>query len=311
MAGPDQLTIDPGYVEVRAVIMAGLDQKITRLHERLAGWREVVVCFSGGVDSSYLLAEAVGQLGDRAVALTAVSPSLAPEEGGAARQLAERLGARHVLVETYEVDDPRYAANPVNRCYFCKTEVYAKAVDAAVRLAIPHVIDGFNADDRSDYRPGRQAAREQGVRSPLDQLGFTKVDIREGARRLSLPVWDKPALACLSSRFPYGTAITPERLTQVADCERVLRDHGFRVCRVRYYETTARIEVDTDEIPRLFTPDVRADVVSRFLAAGFSEVVVDPRGYRSGALNAATPVQLLRREDDGVTVPRTADAIPL
>ena len=291
--------------------MAGLDEKITRLRERLSESRDVVVCFSGGVDSSYLLAEAVGQLGDRAVALTAVSPSLAPEEGGAARELAERLGARHVLVETYEVDDPRYAANPVNRCYFCKTEVYAKAVEEAVRLAIPHVIDGFNADDRSDYRPGRQAAREQGVRSPLDELGFTKDDIREGARRLSLPVWDKPALACLSSRFPYGTAITPERLTQVADCERVLRNHGFRVCRVRYYETTARIEVDTDEIPRLFTADVRADIVSRFRTAGFSEIVVDPHGYRSGGLNAATPVQLLRREDDAVTAPETVAPIPL
>ena len=291
--------------------MAGLDEKITQLRARLSQWRDVVVCFSGGVDSSYLLAEAVGQLGDRAVALTAVSPSLAPEEGGAARRLAERLGARHVLVETYEVDDPRYAANPVNRCYFCKTEVYAKAVAEALRLGVPHVIDGFNADDRSDYRPGRQAAREQGVRSPLDELGFAKDDIREGARRLSLPVWDKPALACLSSRFPYGTAITPERLTQVADCEWVLREHGFRICRVRYYETTARIEVDPDEIARLFTPGVRADVVSRFRAAGFSDVVVDPRGYRSGALNEPTPLHLLRREDLVVAAPQMVEAIPL
>ena len=150
--------------------------------------------FLGGVDSSYLLAEAVTALGSRAVALTAISPSLAPEEGVAAQKLAAQLGARHVLVETYELDDPRYAANPVNRCYFCKSEVYGKAVSEAARLGMSQVLDGFNMDDRSDYRPGRQAARELGVRSPLDEVGFTKAEIREAARDIALPVWDKPAL---------------------------------------------------------------------------------------------------------------------
>ena len=265
--------------------MNALDLKVTRLRQLLGDLGEVVVCFSGGVDSSYLLAEAVGVLDSRAVALTAVSPSLAPEEGTAARALAERLGAKHVLVETYELDDPRYAANPVNRCYFCKTEVYSKAVAEAHRLGTSQVLDGFNVDDRGDYRPGRQAAREQGVRSPLDELGFTKDDIREAARRLSLPVWDKPALACLSSRFPYGMALTPERLTQVATCERTLRDLGFRVCRVRYYEKTARIEVEPERIPRLQNPEVHVVVLERFKAAGFEEVTVDPLGYRLGSLN--------------------------
>ena len=265
--------------------MTTLDAKIAHLRRQLADLDRVVVCFSGGVDSGYLLAEAVGVLGDRAVALTAVSPSLAPEEGSAARRLAERLGARHLLVDTAEVDDPRYAANPVNRCYFCKVEVYGRAVREAARLGGHQVIDGFNMDDRGDYRPGRQAAKEHGVRSPLDEAGFAKSDIREAARRLELPVWNKPALACLSSRFPYGTAITPERLTQVAACERVLREHGFTVCRVRYYDERARIEVAPEEVARFRDAALLSDVTARFRAAGFRDVEVDPAGYRQGSLN--------------------------
>jgi uncharacterized protein len=268
--------------------MTTLDAKIARLRGLLAGFDRVVVCFSGGVDSGYLLAEAVGVLGDRAVALTAVSPSLAPEEGAAARRLAERLGARHLLVDTAEVDDPRYAANPVNRCYFCKVEVYGRAVREAARLGGHRVIDGFNVDDRGDHRPGRQAAREHGVRSPLDEAGLAKADIRDAARRLGLPVWNKPALACLSSRFPYGTAITPGRLTQVAACERVLREHGFAVCRVRYFDERARIEVAPEEVGRFEDPALLSDVTSRFRAAGFAQVEIDPAGYRQGALNEPT-----------------------
>ena len=265
--------------------MTSLDEKVTQLRQLLAAFDEVVVCFSGGVDSGYLLAEAVNVLGDNATALTAVSPSLAPEEGQAARQIASELGARHVLVETYELDDPRYAMNPVNRCYFCKTEVYGHAVREAARLGVMHVLDGFNVDDRGDYRPGRHAAREQGVRSPLDELGFSKADIREAARRRSLPIWDKPALACLSSRFPYGTTITPSRLTQVATCERVLRERGFAVCRVRYFGSCARIEVAPDEIARLRDTGLLAEVSAQFRAAGFDDIEVDPEGYRQGSLN--------------------------
>ena len=271
--------------------VATVESKVVRLRALLSELDDAVVCFSGGVDSSYLLAEAVAALGPRAIALTAVSPSLSPDEGTAARRLAEQLGARHVLVETYEVDDPRYAANPVNRCYFCKTEVYGKAVDEATRLGMTQVLDGFNKDDRSDYRPGRQAAREQGVRSPLDEVGFTKAEIREAARRIALPVWNKPQLACLSSRFPYGTAVTPDRLTQVATCERVLRDLGFGVCRVRYLGATARIEVDPGDIARLETREVQTVVWERFVEAGFEQVDVDPKGYRAGALNEGTTTQ--------------------
>ena len=279
--------------------MPSLDDKITRLRDLLAGLDRVVVCFSGGVDSGYLLAEAVGTLGDRASALTAVSPSLAPEEGAGATRLAERLGVRHVLVDTYELDDARYAANPVNRCYFCKTEVYARAVAEARRLGAAHVLDGFNVDDRGDHRPGRHAAREHGVRSPLDELGFTKTDIREAARRLGLPIWNKPALACLSSRFPYGIAITPERLTRVAICERTLRDLGFYVCRVRFHDTMARIEVEREEITRLQTPEVRDTVLRKFRDAGFETVTVDPRGYRTGSLNEGLASQAFRPARQG------------
>jgi len=271
--------------------MTTLEQKVTQLRDLLASFENVVVCFSGGVDSTYLLSEAVQVLGRRAVALTAISPSLAPEEGDAVQMLADTIGARLVLVDTYELDDPRYAENPVNRCYFCKTEVYSRAVEKAAQLGITQVIDGFNLDDRSDYRPGRHAAKEQGVRSPLDEIGFTKIDIREAARQRSLPVWNKPALACLSSRFPYGTSITPARLTQIATCERVLRNFGFAVCRVRYFGSRARIEVAPEEIARLRDETVFSAVCADFHAAGFTEIEIDPDGYRQGALNGETSAQ--------------------
>ena len=268
-----------------------LAQKVAGLQALLREMEHVVVCFSGGVDSGYLLAEAVDALGDNALALTAVSPSLAPEEGADARSLAQSIGARHLLIDTYELDDPRYAANPVNRCYFCKTELYGKAIEEAASLGIAHVLDGFNVDDRGDHRPGRKAARERGVRSPLDELGFAKADIREAARRLDLPVWDKPALACLSSRFPYGTAITPEKLTQVNRCERVLRELGFRVYRVRYHDELARIEVAPDEFDKLLQPGIREEILRRFKDAGFTYVSIDLQGYRTGSLNESVKRQ--------------------
>lgn len=265
--------------------MSDLDAKTNQLRALLRDLQEVVVCFSGGVDSSYLLAEAINVLGSRATALTAVSPSLAAEEGEDAKRLAEQLGARHLLVETSEVDDPRYAANPVNRCYFCKTELYGTAIEHARRLGVSHVLDGFNVDDRGDHRPGRQAAQQYGVRSPLDECGFTKTDIRQAARQVNLPVWDKPALACLSSRFPYGTRITPARLTQVARCERTLRDLGFRVCRVRYHDMVARIEIEPELFPKLFSPEISSEIIRVFNEVGFSYVTVDLKGFRSGSLN--------------------------
>ena len=265
--------------------MPPLQRKISQLRRLLSSYERVLVCFSGGVDSSYLLAEAVRILDTDAVAFTAVSPSLAPWEGEEAAGLARRLGARHLLVETHELDDPRYAANPVNRCYFCKTEVYGVAVEEARKQGIDKILDGFNRDDRGDHRPGRKAAREQGILSPLDEIGFGKDDIRRAAREIGVPVWDKPALACLSSRFPYGTEITPRRLEQVADCEAVLRDEGFRIFRVRYHDSVARIEVSSDELPRLLQPEVKEVILRRFRQAGFTYVAVDLQGYRSGSMN--------------------------
>ncbi len=265
--------------------MPSLQRKISELRRLLSSYERVLVCFSGGVDSSYLLAEAVRILDTGAVAFTAVSPSLASWEGEAAAGLARQLSARHLLVETHELDDPRYAANPVNRCYFCKNEIYSVAVDVAAENGIDKVLDGFNKDDRGDHRPGRKAALEYGVLSPLDEIGFRKDDVRRAARRMGVSVWDKPALACLSSRFPYGTEITPGRLEQVAKCEAVLRDAGFRTFRVRYHDTVARIEVSSDEVPRLFQPDLRDMILGRFRQFGFTYVAVDLQGYRTGSMN--------------------------
>ncbi|MBM63139.1 MAG: TIGR00268 family protein [Acidobacteria bacterium] len=277
------------------------DAKICALRDLLTGLKRVVVCFSGGVDSGYLLAESVQQLGDRAVALTAVSPSLAPEEHTSAVQLARQLGATHRIIETTELDDARYSANPTNRCYFCKTEVYGVAIAEAKRLGTAHVVDGFNADDRGDHRPGRRAAQEQGVRSPLEELGFGKADIRQAARQLGLPIWDKPALACLSSRFPYGITITPDRLKRVARCEQTLRNLGFPVCRVRFQHEVAQIEVETKEIDRLLRPDIRQQILLSFRDAGFKSVTFDPRGYRQGSLNEGITIPKKSNTDQGVS----------
>ena len=264
--------------------LAVTSDHLTRI---LRDMQQVLVCFSGGVDSGFLLAVAVRTLGDQATAFTAVSPSLADDELADAKQFAQQLGARHILVETNEVSDSRYVANPANRCYFCKTEVYGVAVQQAHRMGIAYVLDGFNADDRGDYRPGRQAAREWGIRSPLDEAGMTKTEIRAAARNLNLSLWDKPAMACLSSRLPYGSAVTPERLRQIWQCERILRDLGFRICRVRHYGLEARIEVPPNEIDRLFLPAVRSQIITQFQHHGFATVAVDLQGYRTGSLNEA------------------------
>jgi len=266
---------------------AELDRKIDALRSDLRALGSALVCYSGGVDSAYLLAEAVEVLGPKAVAFTAISASLADDENVAAAELAQRLGAKHLQIKTKELEDPEYAANPVDRCYFCKREVYSTALDLAEREGTPHVIDGLNRDDRGDRRPGRKAAKERGVKSPLDDHGFSKQDVRDAARRIDLQVWDKPAQACLSSRIPYGTAVTRERLQQIAACEHHLRALGFGQCRVRYHGDVARIEVMPEEIPRLIADDVRLEVERLCRQEGFSFVTVDLAGYRIGSLNEA------------------------
>jgi uncharacterized protein len=199
--------------------------------------------------------------------------------------VARDFGLSHEIVRTAEIDRPEYRANPANRCYFCKQELYTHLSAIARERGFPVIVDGSNADDRGDYRPGRQAAREFGVRSPLDEADLTKDDIRALSRVAGLPTWDEPASACLSSRIPYFTEVTPEKLRMIERAERALRDLGFRVCRVRHHETIARIELGRDEMPRAFDAEIAATIDRELRAIGYQHVTIDLRGYRLGSLN--------------------------
>lgn len=246
----------------------------------------VLVCYSGGIDSALVLAVAHEVLGERAVGMTAVSPSLADGERDDAIAIAQSIGAEHRLVESSELDDPAYAANNPDRCFHCKSELYRLATAKRVDWRLEHIVNGTNVDDLGDYRPGLQAASNAGVVSPLVELEFSKADVRDAARALGLEVWDKPAAACLSSRIPYGTSVTRERLGQIERLERVLRaDLGFRQVRVRFHDAIARIEVDLSELSRAFEPGVRERIVEAGKLAGFRYVTVDLGGYRVGSHN--------------------------
>jgi uncharacterized protein len=264
--------------------------KLDLLRARLAGTGGALVAFSGGVDSTFVLAVAREVLGDRAVALTAHSPSVPASEREEARVLASRLGVRHLEVESREGDDPRYAANPVDRCYYCKTELYRLCAEAARDLRLPAIVDGFNADDRKDHRPGHQAALEHGVRSPLAEAGLGKLDVRAWSEAYQLPTWDKPQMACLASRLPYGVAVTPERLGQVERAEAALRALGLRNFRVRWHDAIGRVEVAEDELAAAF--ERRADVAAAVKNAGFKLAVLDLEPFRSGRLNELAGVAL-------------------
>jgi uncharacterized protein len=244
------------------------------------------VAFSGGVDSSLALAIAARALPKhRVLAVTSNNETYLPSELDLARSFVESLGVEHLVVNTRELDDPNYAKNPTNRCYFCKSTLYSDLARIAAEKGYGCVVDGANADDEGDYRPGRKAARELGVVSPLSALGVTKAEVRELARYLGLPTWDKPALACLSSRFPYGQEITPEKLAQVAEAEEFLRSRGYRQVRVRHHGEIARLEVGPEELERAFEEREAIDAALR--GAGFLYVALDLAGYRAGSLNAA------------------------
>ncbi len=263
---------------------AGLQQKKDRLYGILRELGGCVIGFSGGVDSTYLFAAAAEVLGDRVLAVTASSETYPERERREAEELASRIGGRHRLIVSEELDVPGFAENPKNRCYFCKKELFGKLREVADAEGLPHVLDGSNADDRGDYRPGRQAAMELGVRSPLDEADLTKDDIRGLSKQMDLPTWDKPAFACLSSRFPYGTRITRENVSQVGRAEEGLRDLGLRVLRVRHHGDVARLEVGPEEFERLAN-GLRDEAVRIVKAAGYAYVALDLQGYRTGAMN--------------------------
>lgn len=272
--------------QINSIHEAGaIDDKLLALRERLRGLGSLVVCYSGGLDSGFLLAVAHGVLGDRAVGLTATGPALAPREKEEARRLADRLGARLELVDAGEIEDPGYVANGPDRCFHCKTRLYVVAGQVRERLGLAAVANGTNVDDLGDYRPGLDAAKAHGVVSPLLECGFRKGDVREGARVLGLELWDKPASACLASRIPYGTSVTSERLAQVAGLEEALKDLGFVRVRVRHHETVARIEVDPEDIVRLASSPTREAVVEAGKKVGFHYLTLDLAGYRVGSHN--------------------------
>jgi uncharacterized protein len=266
---------------------APLAAKLDRLRGTLAAMDGALVALSGGVDSSFLLRVARDALGPRLAALTTVSPTNPEEDTATAIALARELGVPHLVIESNELDIPGYAANPINRCYLCKDSLYERCAVEARRLGLAAVADGVNTDDLRDYRPGLRAAEIHGVRHPLVDAGISKRELRLLSRALGLPTWDKPASPCLSSRFPYGTAITRERLAMVARAEGALRALGFRELRVRFHGELARIEVGAAELPRLLAPEVRRAAAGAVRAAGFHHVTVDLDGFRSGGLNAA------------------------
>jgi pyridinium-3,5-biscarboxylic acid mononucleotide sulfurtransferase len=267
--------------------------KLERLGALLRDLESVVVCFSGGIDSALLLAVAGRELGDRALGLTAVSASLPPGEREEAEAVARAVGARHAFADSSEVDDPNYAANNPDRCFHCKSELYRIATREAKRLGFRHVASGIIVDDLGDYRPGIDAARAEGVRFPLAEAGFHKADVRAAAAALGVPIWGKPASACLSSRIPYGTAVTRERLGRVGSFEAALKRLGFRQLRVRYHETPgiggaqflARIELDAAELALALDPERRAAMLEAGKASGFHHVTLDLGGYRTGSQN--------------------------
>ncbi|HZG40005.1 MAG TPA: ATP-dependent sacrificial sulfur transferase LarE [Nodosilinea sp.] len=270
-----------------------VSQKLDQLKTLFAAMDRALIAYSGGIDSTLVAKVAYDVLGDRALAVTANSPSLMPADLEEAQVQAAAIGIAHEIVVTHELDNPNYAANPVNRCYFCKSELHDTLKPLALERGYPYVVDGVNADDLGDYRPGIQAAKERGARSPLAEVGITKFEVREISRALGLPWWDKPAQPCLSSRFPYGEAITLEKLRRVGQAELYLRHLGLRQLRVRSQEDTARIEIPVENIKDFVAATDLKALVKALQDYGFTYVTLDLEGFRSGKLNQDLPATVV------------------
>ena len=272
-------------IEMKPITSSESESKERRLRQLISSFDSVIVAFSGGADSAYLAYVASGELGDRALAVTGDSASYPSFQRELAEKLVASFGIKHEIIFTEEFQDSIYTNNPPNRCYYCKAELYSKLNQLAKERGFAAVCDGTNADDEGDYRPGGQAAREHGVRSPLAECRIGKAEIRELSRLASLPTWNEPASACLSSRIPYGKVVTIEKLSMVDKAENALKDLGFRQIRVRHHDEVARIEIAADELARAFDPDITSRISRALKAIGFRYVTVDLDGYRMGSLN--------------------------
>lgn len=268
-----------------------LKEKLNLLQSLFRDMEKALIAYSGGIDSTLVAKVAYDVLRDRALAVTAISPSLLPEDLEDARVQASEIGINHEVVETNEMGNPNYTSNPVNRCYFCKSELHDTLKPLAILRGYPYVVDGVNADDLKDYRPGIQAAKERGARSPLAEVGITKLEVRQLAKELALPWWDKPAQPCLSSRFPYGEEITIQKLQRVGRAERYLRQLGLKTLRVRSEGDTAKIELPPEEIKEFVLSTDLSILVSAFQEFGFIYVTLDLEGFRSGKLNQVLSLQ--------------------